>query len=60
MENDSAVVMAEAMRAACVKAALQAYEDAGVRGVCQEGRWECAIAAIRHLDLRALSAAADE
>jgi hypothetical protein len=43
--------LAEAVRAACVRAALDAHEDAGVRGLCQEGRWEAAIEAIRCLDL---------
>jgi hypothetical protein len=43
--------LAEAVRAACLRAALEAYEDAGVRGLCQEGRWEVAIDAIRSIDL---------
>ena len=33
------------------EAALAAYEDAGIRGLCADGRWEAALAAIRHLDL---------
>ena len=41
----------ETVRAACLDAALLAYEDAGIRGLCAEGRWEAAMAAIRHLDL---------
>ena len=32
-------------------AALAAYEDAGIHGLCAEGRWEAALAAIRHVDL---------
>ncbi len=43
--------LAEAVRAACVKAALEAYEDAGIQGLCAEGRWEAAVSAIRDLDL---------
>lgn len=43
--------LAEAVRAECLRAALEAHEDAGVRGLCQEGRWEAAIDAIRSLDL---------
>jgi hypothetical protein len=43
--------LAAAVRAACVRAALDAYEDAGVRGLCEEGRWECAVDAVRRLDL---------
>lgn len=52
--RDCATV-AEAVRTACVDAALQAYEDAGIRGLCDDGRWEYAIAAIRRLDLQALT-----
>ncbi|HEU5339601.1 MAG TPA: hypothetical protein VFU39_09985 [Sulfuricaulis sp.] len=46
--------LAEAVRAACLKAAQDAHENAGVSGLCQEGRWECAIAAIRSLDLESV------
>ena len=48
-DNPSSVV--EALRGACVEAALLAYEDAGIRGLCAEGRREAALAAMRHLDL---------
>jgi hypothetical protein len=46
--------IAAAVRAACIGAAIQAYEDAGIRGLCAEGRWEAATAAMRGLDLQAL------
>jgi hypothetical protein len=46
--------LAEAVRAACVEAALDAYEEGGVLGLCAEGRWEYAISALRQLDLDAL------
>lgn len=49
--TDSASNLAETVRAACVKAALEAYEDAGIQGLCAEGRWEAALSAIRNLDL---------
>ncbi|HEX7084794.1 MAG TPA: hypothetical protein VF198_00415 [Vicinamibacterales bacterium] len=49
--TDSACDLAEAVRAACVKAAIDAYEDAGIQGLCAEGRWEAALSAIRELDL---------
>jgi hypothetical protein len=48
--------LAEAVRTACVHAALEAHEDAGVRGLCQEGRWEAAVGAIQSLDLDRLLA----
>jgi len=43
--------LAEAVRAACVKAALEGYERAAISGLCHEGAWECAVDAIRTLDL---------
>lgn len=46
--------LAEAVRRACIEAALAAYEDAGVLGLCAEGRWEAAVGALQSLDLQAL------
>ena len=51
--------IAEAVRRACVDAALEAYEDAQIRGLCREGAWEVAIEAVRTLDVAAVIAAAD-
>ena len=41
----------EAVRQACLQAAADAYEDAGIRGLCGDGRWEYALDAIRTIDL---------
>jgi len=46
--------LAEAVRQACLQAALAGYEDAGLSGLCHEGAWECAIDAIRSLDINAI------
>ena len=46
--------LAAAVRTACLEAALRAYEDAGISGLCEEGRWECAVQAIKGVDLSAL------
>ncbi|RUQ29835.1 MAG: acetyltransferase [Candidatus Competibacteraceae bacterium] len=46
--------LAEVVRAACIKAALDAYEEGGILGLCAEGRWEYAISALQQLDLEAL------
>jgi hypothetical protein len=51
--------LAEAIRQACIAAAVEAHEQAGISGLCQEGRWEVAIDAIRSLDLGALLAQID-
>lgn len=53
-ERDLKRRLAEAVRAACLNAAQQAYENAGISGLCEEGRWECAVNAIRSLDLEAV------
>jgi hypothetical protein len=44
---------AKRIRDACLEAVLQAY-DAGVQGLCAEGRWEAAVGALRTLDLAPL------
>lgn len=46
--------LARRIRDACLKAVLQAYEDAGVHGLCAEGRWEAAVDALRTLNLAPL------
>ena len=46
--------VADAVRNACVLAALDGYERAQIAGLCQEGAWECAVDAIRVLDLSTL------
>ena len=42
---------AKRVRQACVDAAVQAYEDAGIHGLCTEGRWEAAVSALRTVEL---------
>ncbi|MEJ2644078.1 MAG: acetyltransferase [Gammaproteobacteria bacterium] len=48
--------LARLVRDACVQAALEAYEQAGMSGLCHEGAWECAVGAMRSLDLDAVLA----
>ena len=55
-EQDSKRRLAEAVREACLKAAREGYESAGISGLCEEGRWECAVNAIRSLDIEAVIA----
>lgn len=45
---------AEAVRAACLRAALEGYERAGISGLCEAGRWEMAIDSIQSLDVATL------
>lgn len=44
---------AEHWRALLIDAAVAAYENAGLSGLCHEGRWECALAALRRTPLPA-------
>ena len=46
--------LAEAVRQACIQAALAGYENASISGLCREGAWEAAISAIRMIDLDAV------
>ena len=48
---DDVLLLAQEVREACLRAALDGYELAGLSGLCAEGRWEMAIDAIRALDL---------
>ena len=46
--------LAKRIRETCVEAALQAYEDAGIQGLCADGRWEAAVSALRTVELAPL------
>ena len=46
--------LAETIRAACIQAAVDGYEDASMSGLCHEGAWELAIDAIRSLNINAI------
>ena len=46
--------LAKRVRDACLEALLQAYEDAGVQGLCAEGRWEVAVGALKTVELEPL------
>jgi hypothetical protein len=46
--------MAKAVRQTCIATALQAYDDAGVSGLCHEERWAYAVDAMRRRPVRPL------
>ena len=50
---------AESIRRALIEAAQAAYEDAGIQGLCEEGRWEAAVSAMRALDVGAITRESD-
>lgn len=51
---DDKLEIAERVRQACLQHAIEAWEQAGISGLCGEGRWEVAIDAIRQLDIAKL------
>ena len=52
--EDQHLRVAEAVRAACLVAAQESYEEASMRGLCHEGAWEYAMGVVRTLDLRSV------
>ncbi|MCW9089515.1 MAG: acetyltransferase [Gammaproteobacteria bacterium] len=51
--------IAEAVKQACIDTALRAYEEAGISGLCAEGRWELAVDTMRNLDTKTLLASVE-
>lgn len=47
--------LAESIRRAVIAAGEAAFEDAGIQGLCAEGRWEAAVAAMRSADVENLA-----
>jgi hypothetical protein len=52
--------LAEGVRAACLKAAKEGYEQASASGLCHEGAVEASLGAVSMLDLKALLAALEQ
>lgn len=48
------LALAEAVRTACLQTALDAFEAASISGLCCTGAWECAVGAVRALDVEAV------
>lgn len=54
--NDEMLKLAEHIRRACVNAASDAAEQAGIQGLCEDGQVEAAISALQMLDLEKILA----
>jgi hypothetical protein len=54
MENSDE--LAAAIRRACIEILLDAHEDAGIQGLCAEGRFEVAVARVRATPIEELLA----
>jgi hypothetical protein len=55
LPDDSTNPVADAIHRALIDAAASAYEDAGIQGLCAEGRWEAAVSAMRAVDVEAVA-----
>jgi hypothetical protein len=58
--NEDRLRVARAIRAACIEAAKQGYENALISGLCEEGALEAALSAIHMVDLEAAIRAAEK
>ena len=54
MTSEEAKKLAEAVRAACLKAAKEGYAQASASGLCHEGAVEASLGAVSMLDLKAV------
>lgn len=54
--NELELKIARAVQEACIQEAKNAYEEAAISGLCDEGALEAAIGAIQTLDIDALLA----
>lgn len=48
------IAIADSVRESCIEVAIRAYEDAGISGLCADGRWELAVQAMRDLDTNSI------
>jgi pentatricopeptide repeat protein len=46
--------LAESVRKACLENLQRSYEEAGISGLCHEGRWEYALDVLRNLSMENL------
>ena len=57
--SESRRLAADAAKEALITVAMRAWEDAGLSGLCAEGRWEAAVGAMRAWDAGAAAARVD-
>ena len=46
--------LAEAVRETCLEIQQRSYEEAGISGLCHEGRWEYALDVLRGMSIEKL------
>lgn len=53
-EDERALRIATAVKFECLRAAVESYDDARIRGLCQEGAWDLAMDALKSIDIAAI------
>jgi hypothetical protein len=51
MNNDE-YILAEKVRDECIKEFIRAYEEGGIKGLCEDGRIEYAVDSVKSLNLQ--------
>ncbi len=51
MNDEEKLSLGDAVKRECIKVALEEYENAQINGLCHEGAWECAVDALRSLNI---------
>ena len=52
--DERALRIATAVKFECLRAAVESYDDARIRGLCQEGAWDLAMDALKSIDIEAV------
>ncbi len=56
IKSEEKLKIAEAIRSECIREALEAYEYAKLKGLCDEGAWESAVDAMKNVKLEIIIA----
>ncbi|RMF54858.1 MAG: acetyltransferase [Calditrichaeota bacterium] len=51
LSYDQKIQIAMSVKNACLETLIEAYEEAKMSGLCQEGAWEVAVDAVKSLSL---------
>lgn len=51
LKPEEKLKIAETVRSECIREALEAYEYAKLKGLCEEGAWESAVDAMKNFKL---------
>lgn len=53
--DEMALAIAKAVQGICIETLKNSYEQAGISGLCGEGRWEVALSTLQSIDIKQLA-----